>query len=125
LRQLREENAKLKRLVADLSLDQEWLQDVLKKFIKPSRKRSLADELIQRIGARFCRACASLGRSRSVCYYQSVAQDQTLLAMRIKEITEVRIRYGYRRVHVLLQREGWHITHKRVYRLYSWQAGAA
>ncbi|MFC7516868.1 IS3 family transposase, partial [Herbaspirillum sp. GCM10030257] len=52
---------------------------------------------------------------------QSVAQDQTLLAMRIKEITEVRIRYGYRRVHVMLQREGWHINHKIVYRLYSLQ----
>jgi putative transposase len=41
--------------------------------------------------------------------------------MRIKEITEVRVRYGYRRVHVMLQREGWHINHKRVYRLYSQQ----
>jgi putative transposase len=50
-----------------------------------------------------------------------VAQDQTLLAMRIKEIAEVRVRYGYRRVHALLQREGWQINHKRVYRLYSLQ----
>ncbi len=38
--------------------------------------------------------------------------------MRIREIAEVRIRYGYRRIHVLLLREGWHINHKRVYRLY-------
>ncbi len=29
-----------------------------------------------------------------------------------------RVRYGYRRLHVLLQREGWHVNHKRVYRLY-------
>jgi putative transposase len=35
-----------------------------------------------------------------------VAPDQTLLAMRINEITEVRVHYGYRRVHVMLQREG-------------------
>jgi putative transposase len=28
------------------------------------------------------------------------------------------VRYGYRRLHVLLQREGWHVNHKRVYRLY-------
>ena len=27
--------------------------------------------------------------------------------------------YGYRRLHVLLQREGWAVNHKRVYRLYS------
>lgn len=30
----------------------------------------------------------------------------------------MRIRYGYRRIHVLLRREGWEINHKRVYRLY-------
>ncbi len=38
--------------------------------------------------------------------------------MRIKEIAAVRVRYGYRRIHVVLQREGWEINHKRVYRLY-------
>lgn len=38
--------------------------------------------------------------------------------MRIWEITQVRVHYGYRRVHVLLQREGWQDNHKRVYRLY-------
>ena len=37
---------------------------------------------------------------------------------RIREIAETRVRYGYRRVHVLLQREGWDVNHKRVYRLY-------
>lgn len=30
----------------------------------------------------------------------------------------MRIRYGYRRIHVILLREGWHINHKREYRLY-------
>lgn len=38
--------------------------------------------------------------------------------MRIKEITETRQHYGYRRVHILLRREGWRDNHKRVYRLY-------
>ena len=36
----------------------------------------------------------------------------------IREIAETRVRYGYRRVHVLLQREGRNVNHKRVYRLY-------
>ena len=36
----------------------------------------------------------------------------------MREITEVRLHYGYRRVHVLLRREGWTVNHKRVYRLY-------
>ncbi|SFO45029.1 putative transposase, partial [Nitrosospira briensis] len=38
--------------------------------------------------------------------------------MRIKEIAATRVHYGYRRVHVLLQREGFEDNHKRVYRLY-------
>ena len=38
--------------------------------------------------------------------------------MRIREIAETRVRYGYRRIHVLLRREGWLINHKRTYRIY-------
>ncbi len=38
--------------------------------------------------------------------------------MRIKDIAQARVSYGYRRIHVLLQREGWKVNHKRVYRLY-------
>jgi putative transposase len=46
LRQLEDENAKLKRIVADLSLDKAMLQDVLsKKALKPGRKRELVDKV--------------------------------------------------------------------------------
>jgi putative transposase len=38
--------------------------------------------------------------------------------MRIKEVAAVRVRYGYKRIHVLLKREGWGVNHKRVYRIY-------
>lgn len=40
------------------------------------------------------------------------------MRLRIREIAAVRVRYGYKRIHVLLRREGWEINHKRVYRLY-------
>lgn len=40
------------------------------------------------------------------------------MAKRIREICETRVRYGYRRVHVLLDREGWGINVKKVYRIY-------
>jgi len=36
----------------------------------------------------------------------------------MRDIASVRVGYGYRRIHVLLQREGWKVNHKRVYRLY-------
>jgi putative transposase len=38
--------------------------------------------------------------------------------MRLKELAAARVGYGYRRLHVLLRREGWQVNHKRVYRLY-------
>jgi putative transposase len=38
--------------------------------------------------------------------------------MRLRELAQVRVRYGYRRLHVLLRREGWLVNAKRVYRLY-------
>ena len=37
---------------------------------------------------------------------------------RIKAIAATRVRYGYRRIQVLLRREGWAVNTKRVYRLY-------
>ena len=43
--------------------------------------------------------------------------NEVLLA-RIKELSAARVRYGYRRIHVLLGREGWNVNPKRVARLY-------
>ena len=64
------------------------------------------------------RACEVLIFRRSSHRYHSSADGQAELRMRIREIAAVRIRYGYKRIHVLLQREGWEINHKRVYRIY-------
>ena len=55
---------------------------------------------------------------RSSCRYRSVAADQTVLRLRLRDLAATRVRYGYRRLHVLLRREGWQVNHKRVYRLY-------
>ena len=38
--------------------------------------------------------------------------------MKIRDLATARVSYGYRRIHVLLRREGWQVNHKRVYRLY-------
>jgi putative transposase len=64
------------------------------------------------------KACAVIQLSRVVYLYRSVARDSTSLVMRMKEITRTRLHYGYRRVHVMLRREGFKDNHKRVYRLY-------
>lgn len=38
--------------------------------------------------------------------------------MRLRELALARPRYGYRRLTILLRREGWHVNAKRIYRLY-------
>ena len=65
------------------------------------------------------RACRVLLVDTSTYHYKSRRRGQADLEKRIKEIAETRMRYGYRRVHVVLQREGWMINIKRTYRLYS------
>lgn len=59
-----------------------------------------------------------MGLNRSTDYAQSQAKEQTALRLRLRDIAPARVRYGYRRVHVMLQREGWQVNPKRVYRLY-------
>jgi putative transposase len=63
-------------------------------------------------------ACGAIGFDRSTFHYKSRRTDQAAVEKRIKEICETRVRYGYRRVHVLLDREGWGINIKKVYRIY-------
>lgn len=55
---------------------------------------------------------------RALYVYKSKRNDQAALKQRIKEICETRVRYGYRRVYVLLRRDGFAVNHKRIYRLY-------
>ena len=55
---------------------------------------------------------------RSTHRQESTADPQLPLRLRLRELATTRIAYGYRRLHVLLKREGWQINHKRVYRLY-------
>ncbi|MGZ2452665.1 putative transposase [Rhizobium ruizarguesonis] len=64
------------------------------------------------------RACGALNFVRSSYHYTSRRADQAGLECRIREICETRVRYGYRRVHVHLEREGWDTNIKRTYKIY-------
>jgi putative transposase len=50
--------------------------------------------------------------------YQSLRTDDVALRERMKAIAHERRRFGYRRLHVLLRREGHLINHKRLFRIY-------
>ena len=69
-------------------------------------------------GVSIRRACRVLEVDTSSYHYKSRRRDQAGIEARIREICETRVRYGYRRVHVLLCREGWEINVKRTYRIY-------
>lgn len=65
------------------------------------------------------RACRLVGIARSVLRYEGgVRADESALRDRIVELAQERRRFGYRRIHALLRREGKAVNHKRVYRLY-------
>ena len=50
--------------------------------------------------------------------YQSRKVFDEVLRHRLRELAGMHVRYGYRRLTVLLRREGWHVNAKRIYRLY-------
>ena len=55
---------------------------------------------------------------RSTQRKPSTRDPRAAVRQRMNEIVATRIRYGYRRVHVMLKREGWQVGRSVVYRLY-------
>jgi len=77
----------------------------------------------ERTGISQGRACRLMGLARRVMQYEARrSPDNEQLKQRIVELAGQRRRFGYRRIHVLLHREGQHANVKRVHRLYR-QAG--
>ena len=64
------------------------------------------------------RACTLTRQHRSTQRKPSTRDPLTELRQRMHEIVATRIRYGYRRVHVMLKREGWEVGKHIVYRVY-------
>jgi putative transposase len=86
--------------------------------VKPAQQKPLVDFVRVGFGTSERRACQVLGCHRKTYRSRSRAKDQTALRIRLRELAGVRVRYGYRRLQILLRREGWRVNHKRVYRLY-------
>jgi putative transposase len=86
--------------------------------VKPQGRRRLVRFFQEAFGLSRRRACGLAGVSRSVVEYQPRRQDDSSLRERILSWARERTRYGYRRIHVLLRREGWAVNRKRVYRIY-------
>ena len=86
--------------------------------MKPAQMRTQGEVLETCYQVSERRVCEVLSFHRSSCRYRSVVDEQAALRIRLRDLAYARVSYGYRRLHVLLQREGWKVNHKRVYRLY-------
>ena len=64
------------------------------------------------------RACEAIGCCRMTVRYTAARTDDSALRNRMRAIADERRRFGYRRLHVLLRREGYVVDHKRLVRLY-------
>lgn len=64
------------------------------------------------------RACALVGMAPRVFRYRSSRPDDARLRQRLRELSSERRRFGYRRLHLLLKREGVEVNWKRLYRIY-------
>jgi putative transposase len=74
--------------------------------------------VIERFRTSERRTCRLLRFERSSHRYRSRKQSVEPLLRRLRELARTRPRYGYRRLHVLLRREGWRVNQKKTYRLY-------
>ncbi|MGN6536573.1 MAG: IS3 family transposase [Mesorhizobium sp.] len=119
LKELESENAKLKRLLADAMLDKAALKDLLgKKVLTPAAQREAVAHLQACHGMSERRACRVIDADRKSVRYRSTRDDDAGLREKLRELANQRRRFGYRRLHILLRREGIMINRKKTQRLY-------
>ena len=87
--------------------------------MKPRHRRALARWTQTVYGISERRASRLIPIPRASLQYQSHRDAQEGLRLRLKELAASRVRFGYRRLTVLLRREGWPVNAKRIYRLYT------
>jgi putative transposase len=86
---------------------------------RPALKRQAVAYIVDHYTIARRRACRIVRQHRSVQYYRSCKDPRTALRARMRELAQIRMRYGYRRLHVLLRREGWGLGRELAYRLYT------
>ncbi len=88
-------------------------------MVGPVAKRVAVGWLVDAQGTSLRRACRLVGLSTATWRYQRRGRvDNAHLLARLQAHAAVRARYGYRRLHTLIAREGLVANHKRVHRVY-------
>jgi putative transposase len=86
--------------------------------VTPTARREAAQHLRSAFDMSERRACRVIGADRASVRWRSMRPDDAALRERLRALAEERRRFGYRRLHVLLRREGHLVNRKRVQRLY-------
>lgn len=87
-------------------------------MVTPAAERKAVAHLVAKHGMSERRACKTIGTCRMTMRYETARPDDAALRARMKELAHERRRFGYRRLHVLLRREGHLVNHKKLFRLY-------
>ena len=119
-KELEKENARLKRAVANLTVDKLILEEATKgKLLSPERRRRCVMHVRQRLGASERHACHVLGQPRSTQRrVKKLPGDEEALRTDVIRLASRFGRYGYRQITNLLRIEGWEVNHKRVERIW-------
>ena len=86
--------------------------------MRPAQQRAAVTYIQEQFKVSQRRACRLIGAGRSTIRYQGRRREDAALRRRLGELAAERPRFGYRRLHVLLRREGIVVNHKRIERLY-------
>jgi transposase InsO family protein len=86
--------------------------------VTPAAKRQAVGHLQATLGMSARRAYTVVGADRTSMRYRSCGADDGDLRSRLRELARQRRRFGYRRLHILLRRDGITINHKKTQRLY-------
>lgn len=87
-------------------------------MVGPQARRAAAKFLVKSFEVSERRVCGLLDLWRKTMRYQSRKQEIPKLRERLKALAAQRPRFGYKRLHILLRREGFLVNHKRILRLY-------
>ncbi|MBG0808200.1 IS3 family transposase [Methylosinus sp. H3A] len=119
LKALEEENARLKKLLADQMLDAAAMRELLgKKMVGPGVKRDAVAHLRAVMGLSERRACRIVAIDRKTARYASKRPADAELRAELRDLANARRRFGYRRLFVLLRQRGELSGKNRIYRLY-------
>lgn len=88
-------------------------------MVTPAARREAVSHLREHHAVSERRACQVLGADRTVVRYRSIRPDDAVTRARLRALAGERRRFGYRRLGLLLAREGVRLNHKKLRRIYA------